>query len=112
MPDIVLQLENANIPRLDEELRAALGDAITGVSYHRGALRVHFLRPPTPVQRDLAEGVIAAHDPSQPADAQRRAAEAWAALEKLSLEGDALSEPEERAALRQAVRWLLTQQFG
>lgn len=66
--DVWYTCEAVSFMALDAALRAALGEAVAGISL--GApdpegrrLRVHFVEQPTPEQAADAAAVIAAHDP-------------------------------------------------
>lgn len=107
MPDIEFAVGAANIPLLDQELRAELGKAMSGVSYTHGVLRVHFVNPPTSGQRLQAEGVIAAHDPDAltPGQAQARQQEqvALQAMTDLAENWKALTTEQQLEAVRSVI---------
>lgn len=69
---------------LDAELRAALGEAITGASTGPYGLRVHFTRPPSKAQEAKVMAVLNSHDPDVVSDVelQRAADEALFAAYK------------------------------
>jgi hypothetical protein len=54
---------DVNPVALDESLRDALGDAITGISTGPHGVVVHFVAEPTAPQLDTVAQIIAAHDP-------------------------------------------------
>lgn len=49
---------------LDAALRAALGNAISGISTGRDTVTVWFYGPPTPAQEAQAQSAVATHDPA------------------------------------------------
>ena len=114
MNEISVALAALNPPLLDAALRAALGDLIAGVSAARGDVRVHFTRPPTPVEASLARQIVERHDATELSAEQRNAlarSQRLAALEA-DLTALDLSAPLAGAMLERALRWLLLRELG
>ncbi|MBN1286161.1 MAG: hypothetical protein JXB47_12255 [Anaerolineae bacterium] len=61
---------DVHTPRLDEELRAALGAAYLGVSTDGDGVRVHLTDGATVSDEALAEATVLAHDHTQPSSVE------------------------------------------
>jgi len=76
MPEIIVERQTVNIPALDQAARAALGDAVVGVSRRPGAAVIHLIADATRGQIEQARQIMLEHDPSlltteQTAEARR-----------------------------------------
>lgn len=77
MQNIIVKRQTVNLEALDETIRAALGDVVTGVSSRPGAVVVHLIDAATTTQANQAQQIVLNHDASeltaeQTAEAQRR----------------------------------------
>jgi hypothetical protein len=61
MNDIVVQKASINIEALDADLRAALGAAVSGISYGGGQVTVHMDDNATPTQVQQAQQIVGSH---------------------------------------------------
>lgn len=83
MSDIILDRQHVNMDALDATLRAALGTAISGISFAKRKVAIHFVSEPTAEQDAQARSIVQAHDatalsPGQQAVRDRNAAVAEA----------------------------------
>lgn len=105
MPDITTERPLINAARLDEELRAALGEQFTGLSHDGHTVTAHLAAGATLPQQAQAAAVIAAHDPAAKTARQLEAA-ARDALPLFALEpaeAEAWAAAQEDAAFRRAM---------
>jgi hypothetical protein len=71
--DYETNFDTTNPELLDEELRAALGNRIVGISGPRkGKLRVHFISDPTTEEKTQVGTVLATHSPTGDSKFQAR----------------------------------------
>jgi hypothetical protein len=68
---------------LTEELRAAFGANLRAVTTTPDGVRVVLVAPPTPAQRQAAQDILAAHDPSGESTIEREARTSRARLAAL-----------------------------
>lgn len=59
-----IERDGVNIERLDEQLRAALGDALVGVSVVSEGLMLHLTRALDPDQAANVRRIVREHDPN------------------------------------------------
>lgn len=64
MNDVMVIKNPINAEALDAALRAALGNATTGVSTGNGQAVVHLTDSTTPAQEEQARQIVLAHDPA------------------------------------------------
>lgn len=83
MIDLVFEREEANLALLHQELAAALGARLVGVSANGRGVRVHLLDSTTPDERKLAGQLVAGHDAGKLTADQQAERERGAALEAL-----------------------------
>jgi hypothetical protein len=83
MKEIVIQRSAVNIEALDADLRAALGAATTGLSFHAGQVTVYLSENATDTQVAQARALVQAHDPTKPTPAQQAAINRRARLAQL-----------------------------
>lgn len=83
--EVILQRSVSNIPLLDEELRAALGDAFVGISIKRAGgvdtVSAHLRAEATAAQIKQAQQLIQGHDARQRTRQQQQADEQFARLQ-------------------------------
>jgi DNA-binding protein YbaB len=70
-----------NAEALDEALRAALGDGVSGLSYGGGVVTVHLTGKASPDAAETARSIVASHDPTQLTPAQQQAQQEAAKLD-------------------------------
>ncbi len=71
MAELSLIYKRVNPARLDEEMRAAFGGRIQGISTGPHSIRVHFQEEPSGEDEALAQAVLDAHDPEALSAAQQ-----------------------------------------
>lgn len=70
MQDIIVERYTVNIEALDETIRAALGDVVTGVSTRPGAVVIHLTDAASKSQANQARQIALDHDASILTDEQ------------------------------------------
>lgn len=81
--DISIERSTVNLESLDADLRAALGEAVSGISTHAGFVTVHFTGKSIPADTQTARQIIINHDPSKLTPAQQGQQEHAAKLASL-----------------------------
>lgn len=85
MIDYALGDKPTLLAALDAEMRAALGDRITGLTHDADGVRLHFVSAPTAEEQATADAVFAAHapqvEPPAPSPAELLAQIDFAAME-------------------------------
>ncbi len=83
MIDLVFERETVNLALLHQELAAALGAKLVGLSGNGRGVRVHLLDSTTPDERKLAGQIVAGHDAGKLTADQQAGRERGAALDAL-----------------------------
>ena len=91
MVTVTVEKAAVNTARLHEDLQAALGEVLAGVSFSRGTARVHLSDTVTVRQQDEVRAIVSAHDAALPSSVQQAAYERDA-LPFFRLEVEALAE--------------------
>jgi hypothetical protein len=91
MNDIVVQKASINIEALDADLRAALGAAVSGISYGGGQVTVHMDDNATPTQVQQAQQIVGSHDANRLTAAQQAAVTRQEALAQLRQTADGIT---------------------
>jgi hypothetical protein len=82
MRDVIIQRGNIEVGALDAEVRAALGEAVTGISAYGDQVIVHLQDEfATPQRIAQAQQIVAAHVPPAPKAPEPSLEERLAALE-------------------------------
>jgi hypothetical protein len=81
MNDIIISRDTVNLEALDADLRAALGDGVSGVSFARGVVTVHLTDKAAADASDTARQIVINHDPAHLTLAQQKALEQAARLD-------------------------------
>jgi hypothetical protein len=81
MNDIIISRDAVNLEALDADLRAALGDGVSGVSFSRSIVTVHLTDKAAPDASDIARQIVVSHDPAKFTAAQQQAQERAAKLD-------------------------------
>ncbi len=83
MIDLAFEREAVNLALLHQELAAALGAKLVGLSGNGCGVRVHLLDSTTPDERKLAGQIVAGHDADKLTADQQAERERQTALEAL-----------------------------
>src|SRR5262249_11284272 len=111
MSDITIERSIVNLEMLDADLRAALGDGTSGVSFAHGIVTVHLTDKAAADASDRARQIVLNHDPAKLTTAQEQAREEAIKLDtarkanKGALDVSAFTDPL-MAELAQKIAWL------
>ncbi len=83
MIDLAFERQGVNLALLHQELAAALGVKLVGLSQNGRTVRVHLLDSSTPDERKAVAEIVARHDGSRCTAAQQAERERRVALEAL-----------------------------
>lgn len=72
--DIVIERNAVNLEALDTDLRAALGNAVAGVSFGAGVVTVHLTSLALPNDAQTAQQIVLIHDSNKLSATQQAAA--------------------------------------
>jgi hypothetical protein len=98
--DLVYGVDQVNVDLLHEELKAALGNSLAGISMAPGAVRVHVRYDIGAMEQERVEPVVRAHDPGKRTAAQQAQTARLALIQALHKEWTAWSAEDKDSFLR------------